>query len=95
MTTYRVQSFERLLFGANIDLETSGVANVEWFASELRKLYPEDVTVRASGPASIEIERTGGAVRVLKVAEDKRSWELADSRGPSGPAPIAAILAAL
>ncbi len=96
-----VLSFERLILGANVDLEMNGATNPEWLAEEIRKIYAAhptrtgNVKVRVSTPDSIEVEREGGAIRVLKVASDKRSWELAATVNGATPGQIAPILATM
>lgn len=94
-----VLSLERLVIGANADLDLHDAPNPEWFAEELRKVYKSypqrtgNVTVRVTGSDSIEVERSGGTPRVLKVATGSRSWELAASVNASTPGQIAPILA--
>jgi hypothetical protein len=96
-----VLSLERLVMGANADLEMNGGPNAKWFAEELQKIFAVhptrtgNVNVRVAGPDSIEVERQNGVIRVLKVASDSRSWELAATVNGSTPGQIAPILANL
>lgn len=93
-----VLSLERLVMGANTDLEMNGAPNPGRLADELRKIfegYPAragNVTVRVASGDAIEIERPGGAIRVLRVASDRRSWELSATVNGSTPGQIAVLL---
>lgn len=91
---------ERLLFGANATVETTGEPAAEWLAAELANLYAEhptrtgDVDVRVVSDRAIEIERKAGMVRRLEVKPSARSWTLAATAVPSKQTPgqVAAIL---
>jgi hypothetical protein len=91
-------SIERLMKGANADLDLRGKPDAEWLATELRKLYEahpartSNVSVRVTGTDAIEIERLNGTVRKLCVAPGRR-WELAAMENASYPGPISRILA--
>ncbi len=106
MSTLPIE-IERLMMGANVSLDLDPTPKPEWLAGKLSEIFARyestknGVTVSVSRragtppedpPNAVEIERSGGVLRKLVVANDGRRWELADTVNASTPGQIAGIL---